>query len=540
MGFDGLFFKRACDLISNELTGGRLNKVHQISDQDYLFSFYALGMNKNLLVSVHPNFAHFSLSNDKWSDFLYPSHFVSLLRKHLEDGKIIKIEQIGYDRILEIVFQTKNDINEIVEKSLIIELTGKFTNLILLNEERRIIDALKRVPPLEKTIRTVQPGAAYFPLPLIEKKDPFVDQPDLSYSLAKQFHGISLNLESEILYRLDKGEDFKTIINKINESNNVYIFNNNGKKDYHFIPYLSKGRNEEYHWSIGLSFYYKEIINEQKRYLLTHELEKIIKREIKHDKQKLIKLEDEYLKATNFDKYRYYGDLLYTYAIDEVTREDKITVFDEVENKEVTIPLNSLLSISQNANKYYQRYQKGKTAMVMINQQIEITKSEIDYLEGVLLQLEDNDSNGIEQIKEELRQNNYLKAQKVTTKKKKNVRYLPQTFYSPTGVKISVGMNNLQNEYLTFNMASPHEIFVHVKDFSGSHVVIHSDDFDEPTLRMAANLAAYYSKARYSSTVPVNYTYIKNVKKLKGAKPGKVTIKNYKTIYIDPSDPNKN
>ena len=281
-----------------------------------------------------------------------------MLRKHLEDGKIIKIEQIGYDRILEIVFQTKNDINEIVEKSLIIELTGKFTNLILLNEERRIIDALKRVPPLEKTIRTVQPGAAYFPLPLIEKKDPFVDQPDLSYSLAKQFHGISLNLESEILYRLDKGEDFKTIINKINESNNVYIFNNNGKKDYHFIPYLSKGRNEEYHWSIGLSLYYKEIINEQKRYLLTHELEKIIKREIKHDKQKLIKLEDEYLKATNFDKYRYYGDLLYTYAIDEVTREDKITVFDEVENKEVTIPLNSLLSISQNANKYYQRYQK--------------------------------------------------------------------------------------------------------------------------------------------------------------------------------------
>ena len=128
----------------------------------------------------------------------------------------------------------------------------------------------------------------------------------------------------------------------------------------------------------------------------------------------------------------------------------------------------------------------------------------------------------------------------MNTKKKKNVRYLPQTFYSPTGVKISVGMNNLQNEYLTFNMASPHEIFVHVKDFSGSHVVIHSDDFDEPTLRMAANLAAYYSKARYSSTVPVNYTYIKNVKKLKGAKPGKVTIKNYKTIYIDPSDPNKN
>ncbi|HHU28220.1 TPA: fibronectin-binding domain-containing protein [bacterium] len=540
MGFDGLFFRRATKLLESELVGGRLNRIHQISNQEYLFNIYK-GETKAFLVSVHPNYAHFTISSDKWSDFLYPGHFVSLLRKHLEDGKIEEVTQIGFDRILEIKFQTKNDINEIVYKNLIIELTGKFTNLILINEDRRIIDALRRVPPLEQTIRTVQPGAMYYPLPLDEKKDPLIDKVDSTYSLSKQFHGISASLENELIYRMNNGENFHSIINEIKVSNKVYLFNNKGKKDYHFIPFLHVSEESKvYPWDEGLSVYYKEIINEQKRHLLTHEIEKTLKRDIKHNKQKLIKLEDEYRKATNYDKNRYYGDLLFTYAMDFDKGESNITILDQETNNEVTIPLNPLLSISENANKYYQKYQKGKTAVIMIKEQIDKTITEIDYLEHILLQIEDNDVEGINQIKEELIENKYLKAKLQTNKKKKKTKYLPDTYYSPTGIKISVGKNNLQNEYLTFTLAKQNEIFLHVKDYSGSHVVIHNDDFDEPTLRMAANLAAYYSKARFSSSVPVNYTYIKNVKKLKNAKPGKVTIKNYKTIYIDPSEPNKN
>lgn len=542
MGFDGLVFFRICALLKRDLSEGRLNKINQLSDQDYLFNIYANQENKQLLISLHPNYAHITISNKKWNDLMYPTHFVSLLRKHIEDSKIVKMEQIGLDRILRITFAKRNEINEIKEKSLVIELTGKFTNLILVNDEDgKIIDSLHRIPPLAQTIRTVQPGAIYHPLPIEKKKNPFTDSVDNDFALSKQFFGISTLLEKEIYYRISNGEQFVDIINQIGNSEEIYISKNDTINEYHFIPltHLNLGY-KKHPWDEGLSIYYNDRIEAEKKFQFTHDIDKIIRREIKHNQQKLAKIEQEYQNATEYEKYRHYGDLLYTYALDTPKGSKSVTVFDELKQEEVTIKLNELMDIIQNANSYYQKYNKGKTAMIMIKEQIDKTKTEIEYLENIQIQLSENDLESIKQIRQELTNNGYLKAEvkpNDNKKKKKVEKYLPMTYTSPTGILISVGRNNLQNEYLTFELAKYNDLFMHVKDYPGAHVVIHATEIDEATLRMGANLAAYYSKARYSSSVPVDYTLIKNVKKPKNTKLGMVSFPTNKTIYIDPVKP---
>lgn len=529
MSFDGLVFRRVSSLLKEHLVGAKINKINQISTFDFIMLLYKDKKGSSLLISTNHSGSYFTLQEKADKDAMYPSHFMTQLRHHVENSEIIDVEQQGLDRILKISIKKRDELGDYQTKHIYIELTGKMTNIILCKENGIIVDALHRIGPNELIQRIVMPGATYHLPPVNQLKDPLNDLYDPSFTLSSQFFGFSKALEKECMFRISNGETIKDIINEILSSNNLYIYDN----DYHLIPF--KSLEKEYKvlpWDEGLELFYKEKKYETKRIDKTKELLSIAKKEIKKYTNKIQKLSVELERSLDCEKYREYGEILFTYCDD---LHQKLSVFNiELDGNNYSIPLNNQYDVLYNANSFYKKYQKGKKGNVMIKEQIEIAKSELEYFELLNIQINDANDNDLLQIRQELASLGYLKQQIKNNKKKQEVKYPPETFTSPTGIKISLGKNNYQNDYLTTKLAKYNEYFFHVKDYPGSHVIVHATTLDEPTIRYAANLAAYYSKTRYSSTVAVNYTTVKNVKKPSGAKPGLVVLKNYKTIYIDP------
>ena len=260
------------------------------------------------------------------------------------------------------------------------------------------------------------------------------------------------------------------------------------------------------------------------------------KKELKHQSTKLPRLQKEYDAALDCDKYRLYGDLLYTYGITDTKGKHDIQLENYEDGKMITVPLDPKLDGNQNAKKAYTKYTKLKKGQTYLQEQIAICQNEIDYFTGVLEQLDIADFDTALEIKQELIKLGYMKEKQKSNKRKKKKESEPNitTVTSPSGIAVSYGKNNLQNEYLTWHKARKEEIWLHAKEYHGAHVIIHASEADEATLRFAANLAAYYSSGRNSSSVPVNYCKVRQLKKIPGARPGMVQLTNYKTIYIDP------
>lgn len=533
MSFDGLMFRRVCNLLDKEITNCNINRITQLTTTDFVFSLYKKDFRDRLLISTNNNASYITLTSSKFEDFIQPNHFLSILRYHFENGIIQSVQQMELDRIMKIQIKKTDELGISSIKNLYIELTGKMTNMILTKENNIIIDSLHRLGPI--TQRTIMPGAQYRLPPVQQLKDPAKDNYDFTLNLSEQFFGFSKILEREVQFRLNNGESFCNIISEILTSKKLYVY----EKDYHLIEF--KHLNQEpkiFDWNEGIEYFYKSYQLKSKKDEETKSLVKVVKKHIKHLSNKITKLNAELDKADDCEMYREFGDFLFAYVEDLSAKKNSIRIKDDDSQIDLTIPLDSKYSIKDNANKFYKKYQKLKTSKNILENQIYISKQDLEYFELLNIQIEDADKIELEQITKELSEQGYIGPIKNKGRKKKDIAYLPETFTAEDGTLISVGKNNLQNEYLTHTLAKYNEYFFHVKEYSGSHVIVHSTSMpSESTIRFAANLAAYYSKARHSSTVPVDYTLVKNVKKIPGGKPGTVIIKNYKTIYIDPKEP---
>lgn len=518
MALDFLAFERLILLIEEKLTDGKIVKISQISNEEFLFIVRKDGYNYNLLISTHPEMSYLNIISKKPESNQINTNLLMLFRKHLENGKIVSFKQQNNDRVVLISVANRDDYFRNTTHKLYIELIGRASNIILTDEENKILDSLKKIPLEYTNLRTIQPGIRYT-LP---------DKPNAER--------IPYDLENEIRYSNKTIDEIKE---KVMNSSTIYITSKDKKTNFHFIPLtFMEGEVKEFNWNEGLDYYYSNTLANERHRQFTSEMDKLAKNEIKKSEKKIKKLSEELNISKQATIYRYYGDLLLTYMQGVKINTDLVEVLDEEKDEIVKIPYDIRYDLFYNANQYYKKYQKSKVALVKIQEQIDLCQENIDYFTSIRFHLENANVLVASQIKEELTNLGYFRKYQKPVKNNKKQKKVEKV-YRPLLIKIDdiniyVGNNNLQNEYLTFKMADKSHMFFHVQQGPGAHVVVMSNNINEKIKRIAANIAAYYSSCKMSSTVPVNYTLVKNIKKIPGGKPGKVIINNQKTIYVDP------
>lgn len=513
----------------------KINKIAQPSQTDILFQCYG-SSRQRLFISTHSVFNRIQFTKQASTNFDDPSHFLTLLRKHCEGGVIHAIKQIDLDRIIELDIENRDELGVLQTVRLMIELMGKYANIILVDKQGKILDALKRIPPFENSKRIIFSGAAYILPEPSQKKDPRIDfSADSQTSLVEQFQGFSPLLSREVIYRMHQGESFAAISQEMFASEQLYTYQKITPGQFHIIA-LKHLMEEAEVFPImeGLDHFYHE--QEQADRIAQHTggLLKIIQREIKRYRNKLPRLHQALEDATNIDQWQVYGDLLYAFASDYPSGHQEITLNDFADQS-VVIPLNPKYNGKENARRYYVKYHKGKTGQKHIREQIEITESELAYFEGLKSQCEQADIADAKEIANELSSRRLFKVahkDRPNPRKQKQPNYIKITFNEATTVFI--GKNNIQNDFLTFKVAHKNDIWFHAADTFGAHVICRTNELNEELIRFCANCAAYYSSSRHSSSVPVNYTRVKNIKKVPQKPLGFVTITQYRTIYIDP------
>ena len=554
MAFDGLFtYSMTTDL--QQLVTGRITKIHQPNAQEVVLQVRANGGNHKLLFSIHPSYARVHLTEQTIENPAEPPMFCMLLRKHLEGGFIASIKQHDLDRIIIVEIHSKNEIGDPIVRELHAEIMGRHSNLLLIDkEQQKIIDSLKHLSPSMNSFRTILPGQPYIAPPAQNKWQPltvtdeqltaFFSEPKTAKVIVGQFVGFSPLHAEELLFRLSAATNkvacFKDFMAAFGDGGTepMYVYANN--KTY-FSPIALthlQGEKTVYpnvHELLDRVFFARAERDRVKQQ--AGDLERWLQNEIDKLSLKMKKLTKDYERASKLDQFQLYGELLMAniYAFEKGVKEVTVTNYYSESAEQITIPVSERKTPIENAQSYYTKYTKAKNALIMVQEQLEKTKEEIIYFEMLAQQVQQASPGDIEEIREELAEQGYLKLRHAK-KKKKQLKPEPERYISSTGTPISVGKNNKQNDMLTFKIAKRTDTWLHTKDIPGSHVVIHTNEPDDTTLREAATLAAYFSKARESSSVPVDYTEIRQVKKPNGAKPGFVIYFEQKTLFIDPDE----
>lgn len=537
MSFDGIVMNRYVRALNEALITGKVSRIYQVSNYELLIHIRAKGKNVKLLLSAHPSYARFSLTTMDYPTPPMPSQLVMSLRKHLEGAFIKEIRQLGLERIAMMTFLGRNEMGDDTHLTLYLEIMGKHSNIILVRQDGTIIDAIKRINPEMSQVRIVQPGARYEYPPLFDhKKDPRHFE-GLAYDkMYLDWSGMSPVLAKELTYRQEKGEDVKEVLTKVFQSDHLYIAQNAPKEEFHLIPltHLSAHFSKEPLYD-GLDHFYAEKDEKDRIKQQTSDLKHFLHNEWQKNTNKIYKLEQTLFESTNSEDLRLKGELLYSY-LDQIQKGmTQITVENYYDNTPLTIELDPRFDGKTNAKRYFSRYTKAKNSISILQEQIEKTKNEIEYFDGMLAMMENAGYYDALEMKEELESLGYLHKKKHAKgpKQKKKMPHF-ESWIAKDGTEIWIGKNNLQNDFLTFKHARKQYYWFHVKDMPGSHVIVCQDTLDEYLIRLAANLAALYSKAAYSSSVPVNYAKVQSLKKAPGGIPGKVILSHYKTIYIDP------
>ncbi|GJI59492.1 Rqc2 family fibronectin-binding protein [Bacillus altitudinis] len=561
MSFDGIFTYGMTNELQETLTGGRISKIHQPYKHELIFHIRSKGKNHKLLLSAHPSYARVQLTEHHDDNPSEPPMFCMLLRKHLEGGFIERFEQIGLDRVIVLHVRSRNEIGDEQTRKLYIEIMGRHSNLILVEDEtEQIIDGLKHLSPSVNSYRTVLPGHQYLLPPAQQKLNPFdVTKEDILKHLRFQegkianqivdtFSGVSPLFAKEAVHRAGLANQ-ETIPSTLLEMFQLI-------QAHSFTPQLTRKDGKEYFYLLELQhvdgdmktfdslselldrFYFGKAERDRVKQQAA-DLERFVVNEKKKNENKLKKLTRTLEESQNAHKYQLYGELLTAniYAIKKGDKEATVINYYDEEGGEITIPLKTNKTPSENAQAYFTKYQKAKNAVEAVNEQIERTHEEIVYFDELIQQLSSASPKDLEEIREELVEGKYLRPkQKRNAKKKKTSAIQLEAYESSQGVPILVGKNNKQNEYLTTKAAARDDIWLHTKDIPGSHVVIRHKAPDEQTLLEAAQIAAYFSKAKESSSVPVDYTKIRHVKKPNGAKPGFVTYDQQQTLFVTPDE----
>ncbi len=542
MSVDGRFLHFLTKELHNSLYSGRVQKISQLGKTDFLLNIRAHNQNRKLYISLSTSLARINLTKENYSSDYTPGGFCMFLRKHLEGSFVEKFKTLQNDRIVEMTFNATNEIGDRVTIYLIMEMFSRYTNLILLNSDRIIINAYKHISPFESIDRTIINGSPY-KLPEDNKLNPDdykkiekLFQSETTYKdIIQNIRGLSpifakyllkqANYNHQKLFELYKKVEKEPVNPTISLGN---------KTEFYYYDIFDK--NQVYFSTLSelLDFYFNEASSLERVKQIHKYLFSFVKREYKRKKNKLEKLSSDYNKALENDIYRIKGDLLISNQ-HKVKKGDKVYQgFSYELNKDIEVELNRLLTPIENANKYYTKYKKLKKAVHYIDEQIEITKREIEYFNDLILQIQDMHSlNDLYEIQDELIANGFLPKKKKNEKKKKKPNF--DIYVDSNNIEYYIGKNNIQNNYLTHKFAKKEYWWFHVKNQTGSHVVIGSfNDLNESTIRLAANLAVIHSKSKDSSSVPVDYTKIKYIKKIPGMLGSFVSYTNQKTIYIDP------
>ncbi|MGJ8730215.1 Rqc2 family fibronectin-binding protein [Listeria aquatica] len=560
MAFDAMFLKSITQEIKESAESGRIMKIHQPFPHELILYIRKNRENKRLLISAHPSYSRLQWTSDIPQNPAEPPMFCMLLRKHLEGAIIENIQQIPNERILIFEILSKDDIGEKRYVDLYIEIMGRHSNITLVDREKKtIIDCIKHLSPAQNSYRTLLPGAPYVLPPAGDKKDPFevtreefeAENFEVEVNLSKQlvgkFAGFSPLLAGEIVLRYQETNDlfqaFSSVVAEtsrfLGENASPNEFTRAGKSDYYFMPLTSVSDRQTFpSLSALLDHFYSGKARRDRVHQMGHDLERMLSTEKAKNDLKLQKLEQTLEDSEKADRYRIMGELLTSnlHLVKKGMKEVTVQNFYEENSPEMVIPLDLQLSPSQNAQRYFTRYQKLRNSVSHVNEQIKQTNEENAYLEEILSQLETAEPEDVEEIRQELAEEGYLRLKKSKQPKKKNAAPKLDKYRSSTGLLILVGKNNKQNDYLTNKLARNQELWFHVKDLPGSHVVIQSTEPDETSIQEAAMIAAYYSKARLSGSVPVDATLVKNVKKPNGSKPGYVIYDNQTTYFTTPDE----
>nr|WP_251139287.1 NFACT RNA binding domain-containing protein [Exiguobacterium sp. s146] len=554
VAYDGLMTYRVVTELQ-ALVGGRINRVHQPFSLDLMIQVRSNRQSVQLLVSANAMYARLQLTDNPTKNPQEPPMFCMMLRKHIEGGFITAIEQVGRDRVIVLSIRSRNELGDEENKKVYIELMGRHSNVVLTNEDGKILDAIKHLPPSQNTYRTIMPGSEYLLPPAQDKCDPLTEREaglkridwnagSLDKQLVASFAGLSPQIAQEIVHRAklpNRTSIEEAFISVMSDLEGPYVFQQLASGKERFSPIvLTSGdiaSEERYETSKDvLDRFFYEKANRDRVKQQAHDVERLLKSELEKNLLKRKRLLDD-LKATErSDELQKYGELLTTYLFQlekGMTVAHVVDYYDE-EGGMIDIPLNKLKTPNENAQAYYKKYNKLKVAKVEVQKQIELNDAEIQYLETLVAQLDVASPADIVEIREELAEGGYMKQR--NQKKKQTKKISLEAYTSSTGTEFFVGKNNTQNDHLTFKFARRDEIWLHVKDIPGSHVIIRSSEPDETTLLEAATVAAYFSKARASSGVPVDYTKARYVKKPSGAKPGFVIYTDQQTVYVTPDE----
>ncbi|WP_071459390.1 Rqc2 family fibronectin-binding protein [Bacillus massilinigeriensis] len=559
MSFDGLF-TRAVTHELKSLIGGRINKIHQPYKNEIILIVRAKGTNHKILLSAHPSYARVQLTNEQYDNPDTPPMFCMLLRKHLEGHIIENIHQLGMDRIIVFEIKGRNELGDLSFKQLIIEIMGRHSNIVLIEKERNmILDSIKHISFAVNSHRAVQPGQLYILPPEQDKVNPFEAKEEdvlrkldfnagrLDQQLVSHFAGLSplvakeIVFKSEIANKVTLPKTFCELMKKLNQHEyQPAITTAKGKVNFHLFPLFHlKGETREFNSTGELldRFYFGKAERDRVKQQ-GNDLEKFISNEKEKNENKIIKLKKTLSEAKNASRFQLFGELLTAnlHLSKKGMEEIEVLNYYDENGASIVIPLDPLKTPSENAQKYFSKYQKAKNALSIVEEQIRIANEEVHYFETLQQQLDSASTRDIEEIREELAEGGYLRKRQKRGNKRNQQKIIIEKYSSSDGTEILVGKNNKQNDYLTNKAAARDDIWLHTKDIPGSHVVIRNSEPSRETLIEAACLAAYFSKARHSSSVPVDYTKIRHVKKPSGSKPGFVTYDQQQTLYITPEE----
>ena len=563
MAFDGIVLKSVISELNTCLINGKINKVYMPNSNEILLGIYSGGKNYCLLCNISSNSYRIHLTTTSKPNPLNAPNFCMLLRKHLVGFRIVNISTLNLERIVTIELEGYNELNDKLRKKLIIELMGKHSNIILLNESNKIIDSIRHLDISSGSLRDILPAREYI-LPNNDtkldfynaSKEDFINiiNDDITKSITNNYIGFSNSFVSSILENLNiSNDDFskndiftlydtiRTILLNI-ETNNVKLINYN-TNDY----VITSSNTEPLQVNFFLDDFYsqkeeKDSINTYRNNLL-----KLVLTALEKISKKLDNINIKLKECDNMDKYRIYGELITSnlYKLDFNQNAESVVLENYYDNNNnITIPLDKTISISYNAKKFFKKYHKLKNTLEIVSVQKQDTEKEIDYLESIVYELENaNSIFDLDEIYLEISENGIFKGKEKSNIKKNKVNkkkvhdeYEP-IIYTVDGFTLYVGKNNKQNDYITTKLGKNEDYWFHTKDIRGSHCLLkcNGKNVKEHTLVACCQIAAFHSKAKLSSNVPVDYCFAKFVKKPSGSKPGMVIYTNNKTMNVNPT-----
>lgn len=570
MALDGITIASLTNELKNKLINGRIVKIAQPESDELLLTIKIFNEQIRLTVSSDASLPLMYLTTENKPSPMTAPNFCMVLRKHLNNAKILNISQPSLERIINIELEHYNEMGDLCTKFLIVELMGKHSNIIFTDNKYKIIDAIKRIPASVSSVREVLPGRDYFIPETTNKFNPLEISGDLfidiiskkpmnvSKAILSSFTGISPVISEEIPFRAGIDSDipvsslstdmlnhlfdaFSDVLSHVKERNYypVIIYKNGFPKEFNSFPlrlYDNAFDIKSYDTISEVIYdFYKEKNLHTRIKQKSVDLRKIVNTTLEKDYKKY-ELQQKQLKDTEKkDKYKIYGEMITTYGYGLGNGETSLTCTNYYTNEEITIPLDNTITPIENAKKYFDKYNKLKRTATALETIVNETENEIKHLESIVNSMDIATSeDDLKEIKEELIISGYIR-RKGTSKKEKIVSK-PLHYLSSDGFHMYVGKNNIQNEELTFKVANGSDWWFHSKTFPGSHVIVKTDGKELPdsTFEEAARLAAFYSKGKEQEKVEIDYVERKHVKKVAGAKPGFVIYHTNYSMAIQP------